>query len=89
MDDLTEYRLNSYSEICDIKEEIGEELFNQYLNRIYRDLSQLGSRAYYPIQKTWIDIDIKIRIKICCLYILEQDREIYQFDKKYNLIIHK
>lgn len=89
MDDLHKYRLNSYSDLLLWKNKLGKEKFVEYLNRIYKDLLYLKKGNYYPIEHTWTDIDIELRVKICCLFISEQYPEEYRVSNDYKYIIHK
>lgn len=89
MNNMIVYRLNSYMEILDIKNRIGTEAFNKYLYQIYTDLLFLKKKSYYPLEKTWEEIDMAIKVKICCLFISERREGDYEMNDNYNLIIHK
>ncbi|WP_195374370.1 hypothetical protein [Parabacteroides leei] len=88
MNDFTTYRLNSYKEIIDIKERIGDHVFDLYLSKIYQDLLYLKKKSCYPLEKTWNEIDIVIKVKICCLFIYERKEGDYVMSNNYKLIIH-
>lgn len=88
MSNFTAYRLNSYNEIIDIMEKIGVELFYSYLQKIYQDLIYLKKKSYYPLENTWNEIEIAIKVKICCLFISERTEGDYVMNDNYNIIIH-
>lgn len=71
MADLSHYRLNTYSEIIDLKHRIGNDKFNKYLNTVYALVEGITIGQSYPIEQHVKTANRKIFIKCVCLYIIE------------------
>lgn len=87
MKDLSKYRMFDYNDIKQIINKIGKNRFNSNVEQIYADLIHLKNNCFYPIEKTWLNIDIELRVKICCLFISEQANGEYSMNDSYTIII--
>ena len=83
--ELKQLRIRSKEELNDFVIGIKEEPLKTWVERIYSDLMGLKPRYQFQIEKCWIDIDIEIRVKICCLFILEA-KDTYCFSEDYKTI---
>lgn len=89
MESYAHHRMNSYADILSVKERLGEEKFKAIRDRIYRDLVYLDVSNFYPLDVTWEDVDIETKVRICCLFISENEDGLYMMSNDYKKIIHK
>lgn len=68
---LSNYRLNNYSEIEKLKEEIGLIEFSKYLNSVYKTLQAIRPGEIFCIRDKVKQDNHLLFIKCACLYILE------------------
>lgn len=83
--ELKTLRIQSKKELDDFCKRIKDEPIKTWVQRVYSDLMGLQPRYQFQIEKSWIDIDIEIRVKICCLFILEA-KDTYCFSEDYKAI---
>lgn len=87
MKNLSIYRMYNYNDIEALISKVGKGKLSLYIQQIYTDLIHLKNGCFYPIEKTWLNIDIELRVKICCLFISEQANGEYSMNELYTIII--
>lgn len=67
--------------------QMGEEVYNNYVNRVWKALEQLRVNEYYDVSKCVQEKNRDLFIKLCCQYILTHSE--FEFSNDYTKIIRR